>query len=147
MDEETCDALYRASRDGVNVDLIIRGMCSLRPGVPGLSDNIRVRSIVGRFLEHSRVFRFGVGDDAEYWIGSADLMHRNLDRRVEALVKVTLPSAQDDLRNVLELAMADDSEGWDLAGDGTWQRRPADPTKRHIHLQEALLRRIIGKGA
>jgi len=147
VDEETCDALYRASRDGVKVDLIIRGMCSLRPQVPGLSDNIRVRSIVGRFLEHSRVFRFGVGDDAEYWIGSADLMHRNLDRRVEALVRVTLPSAQDDLRNVLELAMAEDSEGWDLAGDGSWRRRPANATEPHLHLQEALLRRIIGKAS
>jgi polyphosphate kinase len=145
VDEETIDALYRASRDGVRIDLVIRGMCSLRPGVPGLSDNIRVRSIVGRFLEHSRVFRFGAGDEAEYWIGSADLMHRNLDRRVEALVRVTLPSAQDELRNVLELAMSDESEGWDLAGDGTWHRRPADPTRPHIHLQEALLRRIIGK--
>jgi polyphosphate kinase len=113
--------------------------------VPGLSDNIRVRSIVGRFLEHSRVFRFGAGDGAEYWIGSADLMHRNLDRRVEALVRVTLPSAQDDLRNVLELSMAEASEGWDLSGDGTWRRRPVDPTKKHIHLQESLLRRIIGK--
>ncbi|MFG1602508.1 RNA degradosome polyphosphate kinase [Actinoplanes sp. NPDC049265] len=147
VDEESIDALYRASQDGVRVDLIIRGMCALRPGVPGLSDNIRVRSIVGRFLEHSRVFRFGIGDDAEYWIGSADLMHRNLDRRVEALVKVTLPSAQDDLRGVLELAMADDSEGWDLAGDGTWHRRPTNPTEPHIHLQEALLRRVIGKTA
>ena len=145
VDEETCDALYRASQAGVKIDLIIRGMCSLRPGVPGLSDNIRVRSIVGRFLEHSRVFRFGPGDDAEYWIGSADLMHRNLDRRVEALVRVTLPSAQDDLRNVLELAMDDQTESWDLAGDGTWHRRPANPTEPHIHLQEALLRRIIGK--
>ena len=122
-------------------------MCALRPGVPGLSDNIRVRSIVGRFLEHSRVFRFGAGDDAEYWIGSADLMHRNLDRRVEALVRVTLPSAQDDLRNVLELSMSDNSEGWDLSGDGTWHRRPANPTDPHIHLQEALLRRIIGKAS
>jgi polyphosphate kinase len=145
VDEETCDALYRASLVGVKVDLIIRGMCALRPGVPGLSENIRVRSIVGRFLEHSRVFRFGAGDDAEYWIGSADLMHRNLDRRVEALVRVTLPSAQDDLRNVLELAMSEQSEGWDLAGDGTWRRRPSNPTEPHIHLQEALLRRIIGK--
>jgi polyphosphate kinase len=144
VDEETCDALYRASRDGVRIDLIIRGMCALRPGVPGLSDNIRVRSIVGRFLEHSRVFRFGAGDGAEYWIGSADLMHRNLDRRVEALVRVTQPSAQDDLRNVLELAMSPESEGWDLAGGGSWHRRPANPTERHIHLQEALLRRIIG---
>src|SRR4051794_29242021 len=145
VDEETCDALYRASRDGVKVDLIIRGMCSLRPQVPGLSDNIRVRSIVGRFLEHSRVFRFGVGDGAEYWIGSADLMHRNLDRRVEALVRVTQPSAREDLRNVLELAMSDPSEGWDLAGDGSWHRRPTSATEPHLHLQEALLRRIIGK--
>jgi polyphosphate kinase len=145
VDEETCDALYRASQDGVKIDLVIRGMCSLRPGVPGLSDNIRVRSIVGRFLEHSRVFRFGVGDDSEYWIGSADLMHRNLDRRVEALVRVTLPSAQQDLRNVLELSMSDRSEGWDLAGDGTWRRRPVDASGPHQHLQEALLRRVIGK--
>ncbi|MEV4638615.1 RNA degradosome polyphosphate kinase [Actinoplanes sp. NPDC049548] len=145
VDEETCDALYRASQDGVKVDLVIRGMCALRPGVPGLSENIRVRSIVGRFLEHSRVFRFGAGDDAEYWIGSADLMHRNLDRRVEALVRVTLPSAQDDLRSVLELAMSDESEGWDLDGDGTWHRRPANAAEPHIHLQEALLRRVIGK--
>ncbi|HEV8565973.1 MAG TPA: RNA degradosome polyphosphate kinase [Actinoplanes sp.] len=145
VDEDTIDALYRASRDGVRIDLIIRGMCALRPGVPGLSDNIRVRSIVGRFLEHSRVFRFGAGDDAEYWIGSADLMHRNLDRRVEALVRVTLPSAQDGLRNVLELAMGDKTEGWDLAGDGIWHRTPASPTEPHVHLQEALLRQIIGR--
>jgi polyphosphate kinase len=120
-------------------------MCALRPGVPGLSDNIRVRSIVGRFLEHSRVFRFGVGDDAEFWIGSADLMHRNLDRRVEALVRVTLPSAQDDLRNVLELAMDDHSDAWDLHGDGSWHRRPANPADPRVHLQDALLRQIIGK--
>jgi polyphosphate kinase len=145
VDEDTIDALYRASRDGARIDLIIRGMCALRPGVPGLSDNIRVRSIVGRFLEHSRVFRFGAGDDAEYWIGSADLMHRNLDRRVEALVRVTLPSAQDGLRNVLELAMGDKTEGWDLAGDGIWHRTPASPTEPHVHLQEALLRQIIGR--
>ena len=145
VDEETCDALYRASRDGVKIDLIIRGMCSLRPGVPGLSENIRVRSIVGRFLEHSRVFRFGAGDDSEYWIGSADLMHRNLDRRVEALVRVTLPSAQDELRNVLELSMGDQTEGWDLSGDGSWHRRATGPADRHVHLQAALLRRVIGK--
>ncbi|GAA2472293.1 RNA degradosome polyphosphate kinase [Winogradskya humida] len=145
VDEETIDALYRASHDGVQVDLVIRGMCALRPGVAGLSENIRVRSIVGRFLEHSRVFRFGVGDTAEYWIGSADLMHRNLDRRVEALVRVTLPSAQQDLRNVFELSMSEQSEGWDLAGDGTWHRRASTPASPHVHLQEALLRRIIGK--
>jgi polyphosphate kinase len=145
VDEETIDALYRASSAGVKVDLVIRGMCALRPGVPGLSENIRVRSIVGRFLEHSRVFRFGVGDQAEYWIGSADLMHRNLDRRVEALVRVTLPSAQDDLQTVLELAMDDRSDSWDLDGNGTWTRRAATSAEPHFHLQEALLRRIIGK--
>ena len=145
VDEETIDALYRASSDGVHIDLVIRGMCALRPGVPGLSDNIRVRSIVGRFLEHSRVFRFGAGDDAEYWIGSADLMHRNLDRRVEALVRVTLPSAQSYLRDVLERAMADETEGWDLDGNGIWYRTATSPAKPHMHLQEALLRRIIGK--
>jgi polyphosphate kinase len=145
VDEETIDALYRASMVGVKVDLVIRGMCALRPGVPGLSDNIRVRSIVGRFLEHSRVFRFGVGDNADYWIGSADLMHRNLDRRVEALVRVTLPSAQDDLRFVLELSMSEQTEGWDLASDGTWRRRARTPAEPHMHLQEALLRRTIGR--
>ena len=147
VDEETIDTLYRASRDGVQIDLIIRGMCALRPGVPGLSENIRVRSIVGRFLEHSRVFRFGVGDDAEYWIGSADLMHRNLDRRVEALVRVTMPSAREDLRNVLELSMAEETEGWDLSADGVWRRTPTGPSEQRVHLQEALLRRIIGKAS
>jgi polyphosphate kinase len=104
-----------------------------------------VRSIVGRFLEHSRVFRFGAGDDAEFWFGSADLMHRNLDRRVEALVRVVHPAAQDELRNVLELSMDDRSEGWDLAGDGSWTRRAADHSKPLVHLQESLLRKVIGK--
>ncbi|WP_097318324.1 RNA degradosome polyphosphate kinase [Paractinoplanes atraurantiacus] len=145
VDEESIDALYRASQDGVKVDLIIRGMCALRPGVPGLSDNIRVRSIVGRFLEHSRVFRFGAGDDAEYWIGSADLMHRNLDRRVEALVKVVKPSARDELRHVLELSMDDSIEGFDLHGDGSWHRNPASQAETSMHLQEALLRRVDKK--
>jgi polyphosphate kinase len=145
VDEQTIDALYRASYDGVKIDLVIRGMCALRPGVPGLSDNIRVRSIVGRFLEHSRVFRFGPGDDAEYWIGSADLMHRNLDRRVEALVRVTMPSAREDLRTVLELSMSERMDAWDLDGEGIWHRRQFGPSDDHAHLQEALLRRVIGK--
>ncbi|MEV4275331.1 RNA degradosome polyphosphate kinase [Actinoplanes xinjiangensis] len=145
VDEKTIDALYRASQDGVKVDLIIRGMCALRPGVPGLSENIRVRSIVGRFLEHSRVFRFGPGADAEYWMGSADLMHRNLDRRVEALVKVTLPSAREELRHVLELSMAETTEGWDMDADGLWHRNQGTPGRPQVHLQAAMLRRIIGK--
>jgi polyphosphate kinase len=145
VDEQTIDALYRASQAGVQVDLVIRGMCALRPGVPGLSENIRVRSIVGRFLEHSRVFRFGAGDDAEFWIGSADLMHRNLDRRVEALVRVVHPAAQAELQNVFDLSMRDNCEGWDLAGDGSWHRRVSATSQPLVHLQAALLRRVIGK--
>jgi polyphosphate kinase len=149
VDEQTIDALYRASRAGVRVDLIIRGMCALRPGVPGLSENIRVRSILGRFLEHSRVFRFGsdpVGADGltEFWIGSADLMHRNLDRRVEALVQVTDPTAATELDKMLTMSMADEIECFELTADNTWVRRTSTPDHPMIHLQDALLRRVVG---
>ncbi|WP_425552354.1 RNA degradosome polyphosphate kinase [Dactylosporangium maewongense] len=139
VDEEIIDSLYRAGQAGVSVDLIVRGICALRPGVPGLSDNIRVRSVLGRFLEHSRVFRFGRDASAEYWIGSADLMHRNLDRRVEALVKVTDPVAAGELDRVLKLMMSDDTGAFELAGDGTWHRRQGK------NPQEALLRRIVDR--
>jgi polyphosphate kinase len=139
VDENVTDALYRASQAGVHVDLIIRGMCTLRPGVPGLSDNIRVRSILGRFLEHSRIFRFGNNGSAEFWIGSADLMHRNLDRRVEALVQVTDPVARGELDQLISLSMSDECEGFELQPDGNWIRRRAA-----VHLQEALLRRVVG---
>jgi polyphosphate kinase len=146
VDEEVVDALYQASRAGVRVDLVIRSICTLRPGVPGLSDNIRVRSIVGRFLEHSRVFRFGNDGDPEVWIGSADLMHRNLDRRVEALVRVTDPTAAEELESVLELAMSPDSAAFELQPDGTWRKAvPAEPDHRPRHLQNALLRRIVDR--
>jgi len=142
VDEDVVDALYRASRAGVQVDLVIRGMCTLRPGVPGLSERIRVRSILGRFLEHSRVFRFGADDTAEFWIGSADLMHRNLDRRVEALVRVLDPAARAELDRVLRQAMADDTDAFELAGDGSWRRRTPDGARPGRHLQEELLARI-----
>jgi polyphosphate kinase len=149
VDEEVVDALYRASQAGAQVDLIIRGMCTLRPGVPGLSDNIRVRSILGRFLEHSRVFRFGAGppgdDGTEFWIGSADLMHRNLDRRVEALVRVTDPGASADLDRVLATSMSDDIQSFELTGDGGWTRRTATGDRPPFHLQDALLRRVLGQ--
>ncbi|GIG86475.1 RNA degradosome polyphosphate kinase [Plantactinospora endophytica] len=156
VDEAIVDALYRASRAGVHVDLLIRGMCTLRPGVPGLSENIRVRSILGRFLEHSRVFRFGSGvatpaaegggsDGAvEFWIGSADLMHRNLDRRVEALVQVTDPVARTELDELLTAAMSPQVEAFELAGDGCWTRRRGSLDAPLVNLQEALLRRVAG---
>jgi polyphosphate kinase len=144
VDEEMIDALYRASRAGVKVDLIIRGMCALRPGVPGLSDNIRVRSILGRFLEHSRVFRFGNGGVTEFWIGSADLMHRNLDRRVEALVQVTDPTACAELDRMLTMSMSDETECFELASNGVWTRRAATPERPLDHLQSELLQRLVG---
>jgi polyphosphate kinase len=136
------DQLYRASQAGVRVDLVVRGMCMLRPGVPGLSENIRVRSILGRFLEHSRIFRFGADPDtAEYWIGSADHMDRNLDRRVEALVRVTDPVAREQLDLVFQLAMGDECEAFELRPDGTWTRRVPPAGVTPVHPQEALLRR------
>ncbi|MEH1053898.1 RNA degradosome polyphosphate kinase [Micromonospora sp. CPCC 206171] len=144
VDEEITDALYRASRAGVHVDLLIRGMCTLRPGVPGLSDNIRVRSILGRFLEHSRIFRFGNNGDAEFWMGSADLMHRNLDRRVEALVQVSDPVARAELDHVLTAAFSPEVDSFELAGDGTWTRRAGSPEEPLTDLQELLLRRVGG---
>ncbi|MEH0840960.1 RNA degradosome polyphosphate kinase [Micromonospora sp. CPCC 205711] len=144
VDEEVTDALYRASRAGVHVDLLIRGMCTLRPGVPGLSENIRVRSILGRFLEHSRVFRFGNNGDAEFWMGSADLMHRNLDRRVEALVQVSDPVARAELDHALSTAFGPDVDAFELAADGTWTRRTGTPEEPLGHLQELLLRRVGG---
>jgi polyphosphate kinase len=145
VDEEIVDALYRASQAGVDIDLIVRSICTLRPGVPGLSERIRVRSILGRFLEHSRVFRFANGGDEEFWIGSADLMHRNLDRRVEALVRITDSAAQAELRRVLEASASDRSGGFDLRADGTWERRSHNGQSGVEDLQETLLRRATGR--
>jgi polyphosphate kinase len=127
VDAPMIDALYEASQAGVEIDLVVRGICCLRPGVPGLSENIRVRSIVGRYLEHSRIYEFangmGPGRPAVY-IGSADLMPRNLDRRVEAMVAIADPALQDRLREVFEVELADDRLAWSLGPDGTWRRVP-----------------------
>jgi polyphosphate kinase len=124
IDPEIIDALYTASQAGAQVDLIVRSMCSLRPGVPGLSERIRVRSIVGRFLEHSRIFAFGEGADAEYYLGSSDLMQRNLDRRVEAVVPVSDRKLRERLSGILETVLADDVLAWELCSDGSWQHVP-----------------------
>lgn len=123
VDPPLIAALYRASRAGVEIDLIVRGICCLRPGVPGLSENIRVRSIIGRFLEHSRIWRFGRDPAAqEYLIGSADLMPRNLDRRVEAVTPVISPAQRARLDEILETNLADDVLAWSLHPDGSWER-------------------------
>jgi polyphosphate kinase len=140
------DALYAASRAGVEIDLVVRGICCLRPGVPGLSETIRVRSIVGRYLEHSRIYHFANGNGAgrpAYFIGSADLMPRNLDRRVEALAPVTSPELQERLREILEVNLADDTLAWSLDAEGGWRRLDGGQAETHRRLQELALSRSI----
>ena len=145
-DVAVIDALYRASQAGVPIDLIIRGICCLRPGVPGLSETIRVRSIVGRFLEHSRILQFGGGANgpAAYYIGSADLRRRNLDRRVEAMIPVADPDAVEQLEQILQLNLADDTQAWSLQADGDWTRIP---TVVGISTQEALQVAALERGS
>jgi len=126
VDEALIDALYRASQAGVPVDVVVRGICALRPGVPGLSENIRVRSILGRFLEHSRVFWFASGGDPVAMIGSADMMHRNLDRRVEAVVRLTDPRHVREVSQLLDECMSETTSSWHLGSDGTWTRHHLD---------------------
>jgi polyphosphate kinase len=143
-DVAVIDALYRASQAGVPIELIIRGICCLRPGVPGLSETVHVRSIVGRFLEHSRILRFGgaAGRPATYFIGSADLRRRNLDRRVEAMIPVADPDAVVRLEEILTFNLDDDVQSWSLSGDGSWHRIPTvlgNATQRS--LEEAALKR------
>jgi polyphosphate kinase len=122
VDTQTIEALYEASRAGVDIDLIIRGACCLVPGVPGVSERIRVRSIIGEFLEHSRIWMFGNGGRAEWYIGSADLMERNLDRRVEVVTPVEDHEAQARLDRVIEVLLADDRRSWQLTSTGEWVR-------------------------
>jgi polyphosphate kinase len=135
------DALYAASQRGVMIDLLVRGPCVLRPGVEGLSETIRVRSIVGRYLEHSRIYRFGTGDASEVWIGSADMMDRNLDRRFEALVRVDEPALQDRIDGILDLAWADTTHAWTLRPSGKWARVARG--RQPISLQDELMRQAL----
>ena len=146
VDEAVIDALYAASQAGVRIDLLVRGICAARPGVPGLSDSMRVRSVLGRFLEHSRVFYFANGADQEVLIGSADMMHRNLDRRVEALVRVTSPELRERLIAVLDLAFAEDCLAWTLDQDGEWHAPARTAGDNGISLQVHLMRDAIQNG-
>jgi polyphosphate kinase len=146
VDADLIDELYTASQAGARIDLIVRGICCLRPQVPGMSETIRVRSILGRFLEHSRVYRFGAdAAEAEYLIGSADFMPRNLDRRVEALAPVTDPRLQARLDEILEINLADDTLAWELATDGSWHRVPTlHGNNTHRQLQALAMQRAQG---
>jgi polyphosphate kinase len=125
VDAETIDALYSASEAGVEIDLIVRGICCLRPGLRGVSSRIRVISVIGRFLEHSRVWEFGNAGDAELYIGSADWMPRNFLRRVEAVAPVEVPRLRDRLRHLLHTYLEDNRQAWELDSEGRYaQRRP-----------------------
>jgi polyphosphate kinase len=135
VDPDMIDGLYEASEAGADIDLIVRGICCLRPEIPGLSERIHVRSLVGRYLEHSRIFRFGERDAVVFYIGSADLMQRNLDRRVEALVPVADPGLTGRLDEILDVLMHDDTLAWTLGSDGTWTKVP---TERGLEAQQRL---------
>jgi polyphosphate kinase len=143
VDETVIDALYAASQAGVRIDLLVRGICAARPGVPGLSESMRVRSVLGRFLEHSRLFYFANGGDEDVLIGSADMMHRNLDRRVEALVRVEAPELKQRLKGLLDLAFADSNSAWRLDHDGEWQPPEAPDGEAGTSLQVDLMRDAI----
>ena len=141
VDEAVIDKLYEASRAGVQVDLVIRGICTLRPGVPGLSDNIRVRSILGRFLEHSRIYWFAGGGEPEAWMGSADLMHRNLDRRVEVLVRVPTAEHTQTLGDLLARSVDPDTASWHLTAEGQWDRHVGTSNLQSVLIERARSRR------
>ena len=141
LDEEFAEALYEASQAGVKVDLVIRGICSLKPGIPGLSENIQVRSVLGRFLEHSRIYHFVNGGEDEYWIGSSDLMHRNLDRRVESLVRIERPVHKSSLQEIFDLSLSDETASWHQSKE-KWVRVAKNATGEPLQdLQSVYIKR------
>ncbi len=140
-DPEIVDALYAASAQGVPVDIVTRGICVLRPGVPGLSERITVRSVLGRFLEHSRFLSFETGDGVTTWIGSADLMPRNLDRRIEVLAPVEDSRLRAELGHIFDALLADTHLSWELDADGVWHRTRPAPGTRPVSAQELLMAR------
>ncbi|WP_026918235.1 RNA degradosome polyphosphate kinase [Gordonia shandongensis] len=138
VDEQVIDALYRASQAGVPVEVVVRGICALRPGIDGLSENIVVRSILGQFLEHSRILQFGAQD--EFWIGSADMMHRNLDRRVEVMVQVRDRRLTADLQDMFDSALDPRTRCWELRPSGSWEAQPAAGEQVRDHQRQMMIR-------
>ncbi|MGI8430317.1 MAG: polyphosphate kinase 1 [Solirubrobacteraceae bacterium] len=144
VDQRCIEALYRASQAGVPIDLNVRGICCLRPGVPGVSETIKVVSVIGRFLEHSRIYAFDRGGDQSYYIGSADLMPRNLDTRVELLVPIENEELRAELQDTLERCLADDTFAWTLGHDGRWTRRTDGKRAVHQELMDRTLAQVSG---
>jgi polyphosphate kinase len=138
VDEQVIDALYRASQAGVRVEVVVRGICALRPHGAGYSENIVVRSILGRFLEHSRIIHFGAID--EFWIGSADMMHRNLDRRVEVMAQVKDPRLTAQMNDIFESATDPRTRCWELGADGHWAASPQEGQTVRDH-QKSMMER------
>jgi polyphosphate kinase len=146
VDEQIIDELYFASMAGVPIDILVRGMCALKPGVKGLSETVKVHSILGRYLEHSRIFSFANAGDTDVFIGSADMMHRNLDRRVEALVRIAQTDQLKELHELFELAMSDDVSVWELDHSGVWSRETLSPTgEKLIDMQDEMMARTLKK--
>lgn len=146
VDEQIIDELYLAAKSGVPIDILVRGMCALRPGVPGLSESIRVHSVLGRYLEHSRIFYFENDGDPDVFIGSADMMHRNLDRRVETLVKLVQSDHIRDLKDIMDLGMSERVATWVLGPDGQWSRRSEDEEGNRLpDMQDELMQLTLNK--
>jgi polyphosphate kinase len=145
VDADLITELYKASQAGVQIELIIRGICCLRPGIEGLSENINVVSVIGRFLEHSRIFYFHNDDDELFYIGSADWMPRNLDRRVEALVPVEDPPLRSELAALLEVCLKDNRQAWEMRSDGTYVQRQPGPDEAEISTHELLMEKALSQ--
>ena len=144
VDEQIIDELYRASKAGVTIEVLVRGMCALRPGVPGLSDHIKVHSVLGRYLEHSRIFSFDNAGDPDIFIGSADMMHRNLDRRVETLVKITQSDQIRQLHEIFDLGMSESVAVWELKANGVWSRETHNVMGQKLNdMQDVLMQRTL----
>jgi polyphosphate kinase len=143
-DPDIVDALYRAAQAGATVEVVTRGICTLRPGMSGVSDRIRVRSVLGRFLEHSRILSFRTDERSTTWIGSADLMPRNLDHRIKVLVPVEDDRLQLQLHGIFDALLADTSSSWDLDASGAWRRARPGAGARARSAQQTLMARAAG---